>query len=273
MEYISGDLITSEISTMQFFSIEYFNKYIKNFTSKNNLITTTIDNNVKPLIIITKIEYLDKFYTEILPMLNNKFVLITHYGDNESGLHNKILQHSLLIKWYGLNMGIISDKTSGIPLGLENNYWKHTNIHIIKKHSDNKKENLLYLNFSLRTHKNRSTIMNKLLHKGFKKNEKLDWERYIEDLSKHKFCISPRGNGVDCHRTWECLYLGVIPIVENSTHMSYFNDLPILFVDNYDVICIEYLNKMYNIFKNKSFNMDKLSTSYWKKKIRDQFEL
>ena len=99
-----------------------------------------------------------------------------------------------------------------------------------------------------------------------------EWVNYIEKLSRHKFCISPRGNGVDCHRIWECLYLGVIPIVEKSPHMSYFHDLPILFVDSYDVISIEYLNQIYNYFQHKSFNMEKLSLSYWNRKIMGHFK-
>jgi hypothetical protein len=273
MDYISGDLITNEISTLQFFPDEqYFNRYIKNYISNINLITTDVYDKNKPLIIITKVEYLEDFYNKILPLLKNEFVLITHCGDVSAGFHYKIIQHPLLIKWYGVNMGVISDKTSGIPLGLENRYWKRTNILTIKKHSNNQKRNLLYLNFSLRTHPNRSKIMNNLLQKGFTKNKQLDWEHYIEELSAHKFCISPRGNGVDCHRTWECLYLGVIPIVENSIQMSYFNDLPILFVDSYDVISTEYLNKMYDIFKNKTFNVDKCTLSYWNKTIKEHFE-
>ena len=53
--------------------------------------------------------------------------------------------------------------------------------------------------------------------------------------------------------------------------MNYFNDLPILFVDNYDDISIEYLNQIYIEFQNKSFNLDKLSLSYWKDKIKGHF--
>ena len=269
--FISGDTITNDISMIQFFPIRYFDKYIKNFTTNNNLIHSMEYNKTSPLIFITKVEYLDDFYNKIATSLNSKFVLITHYGDKEAGLHNKILQHPLLIKWYGQNMSIISDKTLPIPIGLENQYWKHTNMLTIKQHCSNPKENLLYLNFSLRTNPNRSKIMDILLQKGFTKNKKLDWDNYIEDLSRHKFCISPNGNGFDCHRTWECLYLGVIPIVEKSQHMSYFKDLPILFVDSYDDISINYLNQKYKDFQEKKFNMEKLSLSYWKNKIREHF--
>tara|TARA_B100000424_G_scaffold185760_1_gene144086 strand:+ start:3934 stop:4755 length:822 start_codon:yes stop_codon:yes gene_type:complete len=269
--FISGDTITNNISTIQFFPVTYFNQYIKDFIENSNLVSSTVNEKDDPLIFITKIEYLDNFYNEILAILNTKFVLITHYGDKDAGLHEKILSHPLLIQWYGVNMRTISNKTTPIPLGLENNYWKRINIETIKKHSNNSKDNLLYLNYSLRTNPNRSKIMDTLLKKGFNKNEQLKWDLYIEDLSKHKFCISPKGNGVDCHRTWECLYLGVIPIVEKSTHMNYFNDLPILFVDNYDDISIEYLNQIYIEFQNKSFNLDKLSLSYWKDKIKGHF--
>ena len=131
--YISGDTITNDISTIQFFPINYFNTYINKFTTNNNLSKSMKDNKINPLIFITKIEYLEIFYNEIVTSLNTKFVLITHYGDMEAGIHDKILHHPLLIKWYGQNMRIISDKTLPIPLGLENQYWKRTNILTIKK--------------------------------------------------------------------------------------------------------------------------------------------
>lgn len=273
--YISADSITNKISTLQFFPCKkYFNEYIKDFLLKKNInnVCNIHSINKKRLIFVTKVEYLDEFYNKIVSFLKYKFVLITLYGDLNSGIHDKILNHPLLIKWYGVNMSIISKKTQGIPLGLENKYWRRTNTLILKQNCNNTKKNLLYLNFSLHTNSKRRIIMNSLLKKKFKKNNKLDWAKYIEDLSTHKFCISPNGNGIDCHRTWECLYLGVIPIVEKSIQIKYFNDLPILFVDNYDNISVEYLNQKYNDFKNnKSFNFDKLSLSFWLKKINNEF--
>lgn len=270
--YISGDSILENISTAQFFHIDYFNKYLTKVKVNNNIINSIENKRYHPLVFITKIDYLDDFYNKILKTLNTTFILITHYGDGEAGLHDKILNHPLLIKWYGQNMSIRSNKTESIPIGLENTYWNRTNINKIKECSNNSKDKLLYLNFSLYTNPNRSKIMNSLLKNGFNKNKQLDWDSYIEDLSRHKFCISPNGNGVDCHRTWECLYLGVIPIVEKSIHMSYFHDLPILFVDNYNDISTEYLNQIYKDFKHKSFNIDKLSLSYWTTKIHNHFK-
>ena len=53
--------------------------------------------------------------------------------------------------------------------------------------------------------------------------------------------------------------------------MNPFNDLPILFVDNYDDITTEYLNEKYEEFKQMEFNLDKLDVSYWHKKILQEF--
>jgi len=48
---------------------------------------------------------------------------------------------------------------------------------------------------------------------------KLSPTDYTKWLKSHMFILSPPGNGNDCHRTWEALYLGAIPIVL-KTHLS-----------------------------------------------------
>ena len=44
------------------------------------------------------------------------------------------------------------------------------------------------------------------------------WPRgqYLMTLGSHKFVLSPRGNGLDAHRTWEAMLVGAIPIVRAS---------------------------------------------------------
>jgi hypothetical protein len=39
---------------------------------------------------------------------------------------------------------------------------------------------------------------------------------YRQLLLNSQFIISPPGNGIDCHRTWEAMFLGAIPIVKKS---------------------------------------------------------
>ena len=49
----------------------------------------------------------------------------------------------------------------------------------------------------------------------------------------YKFVASPAGNGLDCHRTWEAIYLGVVPIVENNAMNKSFKKLglPMILID------------------------------------------
>ena len=49
--------------------------------------------------------------------------------------------------------------------------------------------------------------------------------------------------------------------------MSYFKELPILFVSDYSCINNDFLNKTYEIFKKTSFNLEKLNIDYYRKKV------
>jgi len=49
--------------------------------------------------------------------------------------------------------------------------------------------------------------------------------------------MSPPGNGPDCYRTWEAIYLGAVPIVLRSTlAVSLAADLPIWVVDSWEEV-------------------------------------
>jgi hypothetical protein len=272
--YITGETI-NDLCAISIYERSYLNrfsnikKYVKDviFVNENNNLETILHNQNN--IFFTKIDWIYYFINVILPLIKKPFILITHNGDQLSGNHLQILNHPLLLKWYGENMGLINNKTEGIPIGLENQMWNRTNFDIIEKNRFNNKNNLLYLNFSEKTNKNRKKIMELFLSKGFKKNNSLQWNDYMKELSTYKFAISPQGNGIDCHRTWECLYLGVIPIIEKSVPMSFFNELPILFISNYEEITEEYLNLVYEKFSNSKFNLEKLSTEYYKQSINN----
>jgi hypothetical protein len=90
---------------------------------------------------------------------------------------------------------------------------------------------------------------------------------YIDNIFSHKFTFAPRGNGVDTHRIWESLYLRTIPIVRNMLHMSYFKNLPILFVDNWSDITQDFLEDKYLEMMEKEYDLEPLKLSYWIKKL------
>ena len=62
---------------------------------------------------------------------------------------------------------------------------------------------------------------------------RITFEEHCRRMSSCKFVASPPGNGLDCIRTWEALYQGVIPIVKRSPLDPLFNRLPVLIVDRW----------------------------------------
>lgn len=271
-EFVSGELF-SKIADVCIYERTYLLDFPNIKNSCNNIIYNNEPiNNVSLSIInksytfFVKTDHLNFFIICVLPLIHKKFVLITHNSDLPSGNKSAIYNNEYLVKWYGQNMipNYHINKLIGIPIGLENSQWKGSDYNICKKYKHNIKENLLYFNFSLNTNKERGNIENVLLKNGFVKNNKKDWENYIKELSTYKFAISPEGNGVDCHRVWECLYVGCIPVVKKNIIMfDFFKDLPILWVENFNCITIDFLIEQYNIIQQQYYNVEKMTMKYW----------
>jgi hypothetical protein len=87
---------------------------------------------------------------------------------------------------------------------------------------------------------------------------------------QYPFWLSPRGNGLDCHRTWEALYLDVIPIVWNSTLDPLYVDLPVIIVKDLSDITETFLRtKLKEVAMNKAkiptvYRFEKLRFSFWR---------
>jgi hypothetical protein len=84
------------------------------------------------------------------------------------------------------------------------------------------------------------------------------------NTTKYAFVLSPYGQGMDCHRTWEALILGSIPILKSKEFVNMFKDLPVLFVEDWSDINQQLLDETIEKFKNMNFNYDKLTLKYWK---------
>jgi hypothetical protein len=85
--------------------------------------------------------------------------------------------------------------------------------------------------------------------------------------------LSPRGYGMDCHRTWEALYLDVIPIIWHSTLDSLYQNLPVIIIKDWSDINEEFLRKkLYQISLNKVrhpsiYQYEKLRNAFWHQMI------
>ena len=113
---------------------------------------------------------------------------------------------------------------------------------------------------------NRKLILRNLEENGIY-NSSLESKNYFSSLSSYKFVVSPEGNGIDCHRHYEALMAGCIPIMEyNSQIEDKYKGLPILYTKDYSEINSEYLNNKYNEIINKEYDFSRLILSYYNEK-------
>lgn len=238
-------------------------------------------------------------YSDILCHIKTDYFKIGHFkwrGSNhpEHVKENAIISHSdysvteeiskKFKKIFCVNNLSESKNTFSLPLGIPNNC---NDLKILEIIGDKKsliqtmdtnfeKENLLYLNFSVETYKElRDKLMSHF--KSFdwslvsETNFNMDGRlRYLSELKKSKFVLCPRGNGIDTHRLWETLYVGSIPIIENYKTHDICNDLPVLFVNDWESITETFLNEKYLEIINKNFNLNKLKLSYWENFIKEK---
>jgi hypothetical protein len=284
----------------------YFNEdmltlWVKN---RNGLLITRSQINLKtfnfninkPIIsIITGYKQITTdFFTKIIKKIKNKVLLIIIESD-VIYLQNEWLDNKKLIHCYTWNKPFEHKKLSGIPIGLNFkrhyrpllNWIKNNNVN---EKTQNKSKRLLCFNCSLNTSKERLKLKNVIDKHLNNECDKLEYippsksyviPSYIEgkiridetnarcydDWIKYKFILSPEGAGLDCHRTWEALMIGCIPIVKNSMLNELYENLPIVIINEWDELNEEFLNKKYiEILENKKnnkYNYNKLYLNYW----------
>jgi len=218
--------------------------------------------------------------TDMLPMLRRNLHrdrvsvhLVTHDSDFSINkqVFDSINDFCNILSWKAINVDHKHPKLSSIPIGLANDYCPITlKKKEIMEVEDKEADKLLYINFNTQTNsQEREPVYHKFsdTDKVTKRNPNdiQSKQQYLDEVTNHKFVICPRGNGIDTHRLWECLYLGLIPVVKDCLNVRFYDDLPILIVDDFlDLVGEEdWLEKTYQEFSEKEWNLDKLTTEYW----------
>jgi hypothetical protein len=229
--------------------------------------------NAKSIFVYTHI--LPFFFENILPKIESQFTLISHNSDN--GVENTMLPYAdspKIKKWFCQNKYVFHPKIFSLPIGIANSQWSHGNLQILEKviNTNLPKNNLVYKNFDIDTNPtHRSQADQDTTKNGFPMHPSSSFEEYIKQIKQSYFCFAPLGNGADCHRIWECLYLRCVPIVPKRDYcFDDFKHLPILFVDNFKCITKEFLEEKINSFYTEfTYNLDMLTIEYWKQQINE----
>ena len=194
-----------------------------------------------------------------------------------------------VIHWFAQNAVLKHPKLSSIPIGLDYHTMSQGDSHWGPKISPTNQEQLLQSIHDaavplseriLKAHANFHFLMttkygaDRVRAKELIPLDLVDYETRRVDRettwrnqSKHAFVISPHGNGLDCHRTWEALCLGCIPIVRTSPLDALFADLPVYIVNDWSDVTEINLRKVLNEFSQRKFDLNRLTLKYWMDKI------
>jgi len=243
----------------------------------NKQVNTFDESKLQPLTIVYLHTVYKNLFFDRIKNLPNQFVVVTHNSDvNVTDITNVPPN---VVHWFSQNVCIKDARLSSLPIGLENKRWhpevQKKNRMLAKVKTAKKLKNLVYINHNISTNPAERTIPYDVLKDkpfatvtyGFNPR---NFDAYIDEVYNHKFVVSPPGNGVDTHRKWEVLYLGSIPIEKRCPNNTFYEDLPICFVDSWDQVTENFLNSEYERITHNQCGTSKLYMSYWLNLIHSQ---
>jgi hypothetical protein len=209
-------------------------------------------------IVFLNFEYFLEFLYDISNKQNKKkFILISHNSDNSFTDEHYNMIKDYVYRVYAINNVCNNDNVVTIPLGFQDypsNHFKLI-VEMLLKSKKIEKKHLLYMNFSIHTNLKKR----KECFETFKNYEwvtiqlNVSKEHFMKDMLFSKYVLSPEGTGIDCHRIYEAIACGSIPIIKKSgTRMdNFYENLPVVLIDDWKEITQEYLEENYNIYKSK----------------------
>ena len=199
------------------------------------------------------------------------YFILTHgeFRDKFKKKYLKYLEDDRILAWFTIHpIAIEHERVIPLPLGVvqhkkNHDRQKQTHENFMKLRARNK-EKLLYMNFTEWHMPFRTRIRKIFEDKPFCTYAKrCSFEKFMTDLASHKFAVSPPGLGPDCYRVWECVMVGTIPIVEHSYLDYLYEGLPVLFIDDWEEVTEEFLNRKYREMTAKIYSQKTLSMEHW----------
>lgn len=143
-------------------------------------------------------------------------------------------------RWYSNNVMTQNPKVVAVPLGIRTSPDGERILADAIEKGPQARRNLVYMNF-LRLIRNgnnpRRGVWEQFTTKAWVTREggfeHVPMKQFYDQMASHSYVLSPPGAGPDCHRHWEAIMLGSIPIVLRSHATRILEGLPCLQVDNW----------------------------------------
>jgi len=231
-------------------------------------------------------------FASYIHILKHPVVLITSDGDRpvpssySTDTVTTILESNYIVKWYTQNYDqtVQHYKLRHIPIGFD---FHTPDLYVNKSLLD--KVKCMYNIRNANTVKIRNKIFtdthHSITHPERKKlrdivsnchyfvlsTDRMSFDEITKEYNKYQFVLSPRGSGLDTHRTWEIIFTGSIVITKTSPLDNMFikHNLPVVILQDWEELTDNLEDKMKqwydeHIDKTRFDNIDKrLSFQYW----------
>ena len=246
---------------------------------------------------------LPAFVDEILPRIRARFALLT--GDEDWSVPSQfprareILDNDRVVCWFSQNLDG-SDDASGklfpLPIGIDfhtisnRRKWGHPlatpreqeeELLSLRRTMPANARRLLrvHADFHFNTHQGSVGGETRAgVEAVLRRNPSVDFLparlprlQLWREKTRYAFVVSPRGGGLDCHRTWESLALDNIVIVKRSPLDALYQGLPVVIVDRWEEITESNLRSWHAHYAATFAAREvqaRLSNQYWIDRVR-----
>ena len=234
------------------------------------------------------------FVARALPKISAPFVLVS--GDAVldinperlgADIFNGLVDHPLLQRWHAQNLASDHPKIHAIPLGLD----YHTLSYGRRpewgpRASPRAQEDLLHTtrlfgrpladrlpfgysnwHFALGNGDRAEVIKSLPSDSSHFESDVVQRAESWRRNTKYFFTISPRGQGMDCHRTWEAILLGSAPIIPDLPINRLFSKLPVVVVKNWETVTPAFLAGEKERILAETYDFAPVLLETWRRRI------
>lgn len=215
---------------------------------------------------------IEDFLRIVQPLLTKSVTLVMHNKDElvcEDALAPRLSPHVRAVFTQNLERGERTEPRGMIPfyplpIGVANSCWSHgkqQKVAFLSKFFDAEewKTRWCYFWFNVETNPIERRNCKRQLQGTFEFDTEKPFSTYAAHLLQHRFAVCPEGRGPDTHRFWECLYLGVIPIVrrcEQSSIGKFYDNwplekMPVVVVEQWSELSLQKLQEQYSELRSR----------------------
>jgi hypothetical protein len=178
-------------------------------------------------------------FSRNLASLQNPCVLIAGNSDYNvpAELCSRILGCEKILHFFCQNLLEPHPRASLLPIGFANTMWSHgSHSHFSEVNRNPVKQKDIFCSFKVETNSAKRIPCKGFAERNRIVNQTLHHKDYLRELSLHRFCLCPEGNGIDSHRFWEALWVKTIPIVTRSGFTEQLQEmgLPCVLIDSWN---------------------------------------